>query len=194
MKLGVVLLAAGRSERFGSNKLLSDYGGRPLICRTLEAAKAVCADKACVVTGCAEVAAIARGYALDVVENHDAHLGQAHSVYLGIDAMQEMDAVLLLVCDQPRLTGASLARLLDAFCASAKGIACLQDETHMGNPAIFARRYFPELLSLSGDRGAKGILRAHTDDLLVVPCLYGGELADADTPQALEEIRRTEEN
>ena len=188
-RLGVVLLAAGKSKRFGSNKLLADYGGKPLIVRALEAAGAVSACRTCVVTGCAQIADLARENGFDVIENSDAHLGQSHSIHLGISDMREMDAVLLMVCDQPRLTGESLVRLADAFCASGTRIACLQDETHMGNPAIFAKAYYPQLLALSGDRGAKAILKGNPDDLLAVSCVYAHELADADTPQELESIR-----
>lgn len=194
MKLGVVLLAAGRSERFGSNKLLASFGGKPLILRALEAANALSADKSLVVTGRAEIAALAHAQGFEAIMNPDAHLGQSHSIHLGLAAMQDMDAVLLMVCDQPRLTGASLVRLAASFCASPKGIACLKDETHLGNPAIFSKAYFPELLALSGDRGAKGILKAHPDDLLVVSCVSAHELADADTPQALEDMQRLSAN
>ncbi|MBQ7887725.1 MAG: nucleotidyltransferase family protein [Clostridia bacterium] len=188
MKLGVVLLAAGRSERFGSDKLLAGFNGRPMICRALEAMRAVPCAKACVITGSGEVAALAKDYGFDMIPNSEPRLGQSHSIHLGVQAMQEMDALLFLVGDQPRLTGRSLMRLLDAFMASDKGIACLRDGTHMGNPAVFAMKYAPELLALSGDRGAKGILRAHQDDLLIVDCAYPHELADADTPQALARL------
>ena len=188
MKLGGVLLAAGKSERFGSNKLLASFGGRPLVCRVLEAMRTVPAARLCVVTGSDEIVALARKYGFDVIRNDSPQLGQSHSIRLGIRAMQDMDAVLLLVGDQPMLTGASLSRLVQVFAESDKGIACLRDETHMGNPAVFAAKYVPELLALSGDRGAKGILRAHEQDLLIVDCMYPGELADADTPQALENL------
>ncbi len=189
MKLGVVLLAAGRSARFGGNKLLADFGGRPLICRTLEAAKAVCAQKICVVASDDDVAALACLHGYCVIRNDAPQLGQAHSIRLGISAVQDMDAALLLVCDQPGLMGGTLKRLMQEFAASEKGIACLRDETHMGNPAVFSKAYFPQLLALSGDRGAKGILRMHEDDLLVISCVHAEELADADTPEALENIR-----
>ena len=186
MKLGVVLLAAGRSERFGSNKLLADFRGRPMVCCVLEALRAVPAEKICVVIGSDQVAMLVREYGCSVIRNNTPQLGQAHSICLGVLAMQDMDAVLLMAGDQPKITGESLASLVSAFCASSKGIACLRDETHMGNPAVFSKAYFPQLLALSGDRGAKGILRANEDDLLVVSCVHQGELADADTPQELE--------
>lgn len=192
IKLGVVLLAAGRSERFGSNKLLANLDGRPLVCHALEAMRAAPAARLCVVTGSDGIAALACEYGYAVIRNDLPQLGQSHSVRLGVRAMQDMDAVLLLVGDQPMLTGASLSRLVQAFAESEKGIACLRDETHMGNPAVFAAKYYPELLALSGDRGAKGILRTHEHDLLVVDCVQSGELADADTPQALAVIMQSQ--
>ena len=189
MKLGVVLLAAGKSVRFGSNKLLADYCGRPMVCCVLEALQLLFADKICVVAGDDSVAALAHEYGCDVICNHEPQIGQSHSIHLGVSAMKDMDAALLVAGDQPRLTGESLCALVEAFCASPKGLACLRDETHMGNPAVFSKAYFPQLLALSGDRGAKRILTAYQEDLLVVSCLYQGELADADTPQALESLQ-----
>ena len=186
MKIGAVLLAAGRSERFGSDKLLAGFAGKPMICRALETMSAFPAARKCVIAGSDQVAALSGEYGFSVICNSEPQLGQSYSIRLGVAAMQDLDAVLLMVADQPGLTQASLARLAEAFAAAQKGIACLRDETHMGNPAIFAKAYFPQLLALEGDRGAKGILKAHPEDLMVVPCAHRGELADADTPQQLE--------
>ena len=190
MKLGVVLLAAGKSERFGANKLLAGFYGRPMVCCALEAAATLKAERTAVVTGCGEVACLAEGYGFEVIVNDSPQLGQSHSIFLGVDAMQDMDAVLLMVCDQPQLTSASLERLVQRFTRAEQGIACLRDGTHVGNPALFSRRYFGELLALQGDRGAKGVLRAHEDDLLVVDTIGPDELADADTPDMLDAMRK----
>ena len=189
IRLGVLLLAAGRSCRFGENKLLADFRGKPMICRAFDAACALCASQLAVVTGSDEIAHLALARGFDVIENREPELGQAHSICLGVNAMGEMDALLLMVCDQPLLTGGSLVRLLEGFCCGTKGIACLRDATHMGNPAVFSAAYYPQLLALRGDRGAKGVLRAHEDDLLVVQAIHENELCDADTPQALAYIR-----
>ena len=190
MKLGAVLLAAGQSERFGSNKLLADFGGRPMVCRVMEAMKQIRADRFAAVVSCSEVAALAHECGFDVIYNDAPALGQAHSVVLAAKQMRDMDTLLFAAGDQPLLTGKSLERLIAGFKESGRGIACLADKTHRGNPAVFAKAYFPELLARSGDRGAKGILRAHENDLLVVPSFRENELADADTPEALEAIRR----
>ena len=192
MKLGAVLLAAGRSERFGGNKLLADYCGRPMVCRALEAATALRVARTAVVTGCGEIARLAEAYGCEVLTNDAPQLGQSHSICLGVRAVQDMDAVLLMVCDQPRLTAASVERLVQRFACSGKSVACLRDGTHMGNPAVFARQCFDELLALQGDRGAKGVLRAHEDDLLVVDTVGPDELADADTPDMLAALCKGE--
>ena len=188
MRLGVVLLAAGRGERFGANKLLADYRGRPMLCAALDALRQCGAARMAAVVSCDEAARLAREYGCEVIWNDAPAAGQSHSIALSVDAMREMDAVLFLAADQPRLKAGSLARLIEQHRLSSKGLACLQDETHRGNPAIFSAAYYAELSALSGDRGAKGILRAHEDDLLVVSCLCPHELADADTPEALAEI------
>lgn len=189
MKLGVVLLAAGKSVRFGSNKLLADFCGQTMVCRMMDTAKALEAERLAAIVSCDEVAKLARDRGFEVIQNEAPELGQARSVVLGAAFMADMDAVLFLAGDMPLLTGESLRLLMTRFEASGKGIACLADETHRGNPAVFSRSYFPALLSLEGDRGAKRILRDNGADLLVVPCLYANELADADTPEMLERIQ-----
>lgn len=185
MKLGVALLAAGMGSRFGGNKLLAGYRGQPLICRAMETLCALPAARRVAVVSDERVTALAQTYGFELVFNDAPQLGQGRSVALAISALLDMDAVLLMLGDQPRVSGESLLRLAGAFEQSGKGLACLSDETHAGNPAVFSRRYFDRLMALAGDRGAKGILRQNPDDLVVVPCAHPYELTDADTPQAL---------
>lgn len=189
MKIGAVLLAAGRGERFGANKLLADFDGRPMVCCALDVLKQLNMGRTVVVASNMEVEALGRAYGFDVIINDAPQLGQARSVRLGVACMVDMDAILLMVADQPLLTAQSLAALLSAFESGRQGIACLRDQTHSGNPAVFMRVYFEQLLRLEGDRGAKGILRANPEDLTVVDCLHSMELADADDPLALECLR-----
>ena len=191
MKLGAVLLAAGQGRRFAKeqpdagSKLLFPVNGKPLVCHAMDALAALGARRTAVVTGDARIEALSLARGFDVVKNAEPERGQGHSIALGVFAMEDMDAALLLAADQPLLTVDSLRRLARAYEESGKGLACLRDETHWGNPAVFSRAYFPALRALDGDRGAKRILLAHEDDLLLVPCLLPGELADVDTPQAL---------
>ena len=99
-----------------------------------------------------------------------------------------MDALLLMAGDQPLVRPETLTRLLRAFEAGGRGMACLMDGTHRGNPAVFRQAYFGQLAALTGDRGAGALLCGNEADLLVVPCADADELSDADTPQALERI------
>ena len=112
-----------------------------------------------------------------------------------VERMNEESAnALLKVMEEPPegvlflLTADSLTALLAAFRRTGR-VACLEDESHRGNPAVFPAACFDELLALRGDCGAKGVLRAHGDELTVVSCRFPGELADADEPQALALLR-----
>ena len=194
MRLAAVLLAAGKSERFGRNKLLADFKGRPMISYPLQAVSAVRAEHMAVIAGSGRIAELAYGHGFDVVENCQPELGQSHSIHLGVRyAMaRNADALLLCVGDQPLLTGESLCRLMAAFAQGGKGMACLRDGTHAGNPAVFSKAYFPALLALNGDRGAKSILRAHEDDLILVCCAGEYELDDCDTQSAMASLRAAE--
>lgn len=190
MNIGAVLLAAGQSSRFGKNKLLEDFCGTPVVCRAMDALCQVKASRMAVVTGCREVEALGRSHGFSVIVNGAPQAGLSHSITLGVRAMADMDAVLLVAADMPLLTGDSLCALVRAFVAGGYPAACLGDETHWGNPALFSRACFGALCALAGDRGAKGVLRSLEGRALVVPCLHPGELADADTPQLLAQLAK----
>ena len=191
MRLGAVLLAAGLGTRWRTgNKLLADFGGKPMICRAMDALAELGCERAAVVTGNGRIVTLAEEYGMQVVRNDEPELGMSHSIALGVRAMRDMDAILLMAADQPLLTGASLRALVDAQRESCKGIACLRDETHWGNPAVFSSKYFDALLALTGDAGAKRVLRENEDDLRIVDCLHPHELQDADDPDALTQLLR----
>ena len=189
MNIGAAVLAAGLSTRFGENKLLAPLGEKPLLAHALDALSGAqgIARRAAVVSD-ARVAELVRGCGVQVIVNGEPARGQAHSVVLAAQAMRDMDALLLMAGDQPLLRADTLTRLIRAFERSGKGIACLQDATHRGNPAVFSAAYFDRLCALSGDRGAGRLLREFEGDLLVIGCTDADELADADTPQALMRI------
>lgn len=191
MRLGAVLLAAGRSRRFGQeDKLLCDMGGQTMLSRAIKTLGALDADAHAAVVSSGETARLAAGASFDVVRNAEPEAGLSRTIALGVlwARARDCDAVLLAVADQPLLTVDSLTALLAAFRRTGR-VACLADESHRGNPAVFPSSCFDELLALCGDCGAKGVLRAHEDELTIVRCRYPCELADADEPQALERLR-----
>ena len=187
-RLGVVILAAGSSSRFGGNKLLAHFRGRPVIEHALELASACGAVRMAVVAADPDLITLVRSRGIEVIVNDAPSLGQAHSIVLGVSAMEDMEAVLLMAADQPLLTRESMMQLISRYALSEKGLACLSDATHFGNPAVFSRAYFGALKQLKGDRGAKPLLKQHGHDLLIVRCAGDMELFDVDTKEALKTL------
>jgi len=192
MKLCAALLAAGRGERFGRNKLLADFDGRPLVCRAMDLAESLRLEHTAVVTGCSEIAALAGVYGFEVIANERADLGQSHSIHLAVLWARQCsaDALLICACDQPLLTGESIKRLIVGFKGRGRKLACLEDGTHRGNPAVFSSECFDQMLELSGDCGARGILEANAQELTVIRCAKENELCDCDTPQEMDQLRK----
>lgn len=183
LKFGCLVMAAGNASRFGANKLGAAIEGKPLIRRTLETIPAQAFVEVCVVTQYDFVAELAEEFGFAVVRNERPEDGVSRTVRLGLAHLQETcDAVLFLVADQPFLRSETLLRLL------AQG-----DETHIivpvcgtrrGNPCLFPRKYYPELLALEGDRGGRVVIRAHEDAVICVDA-DERELLDVDTPEIL---------
>src|SRR6202012_1057437 len=122
-----------------------------------------------------------------IVDNPQWQQGMATSIHAGVAAASDYDAILLLTCDQPAVTPFHLLQLL-VVSEEAQRIAASTYAGRTGVPAIFPRRYFPELRALTGDSGARHLLQTNKQDVVEVP-LENGEL-DLDTPESLQAIRR----
>lgn len=187
MKLGCVIMAAGVSSRFGENKLLQDFLGKPLFAYVLDAAEDVF-EKTAVVTGYEPVEAYAEKMGFLPVKNEHLQLGISHTVQLGLEAMDDCDGVVFATADQPLLSKETFLRLKEAFVAEPNCIHAVSADGKRGNPCLFPREFSPELLALEGDVGGGAVIKAHPDclRLLEVP---SEELLDCDTPLALEKCR-----
>ena len=186
--IGCVVMAAGSSSRFGSeNKLLANFGGRPLVHRAMDAVPPVC--KTVVVTGYAEIAAEAARRGFAVVRNDRPEDGASRTVRLGTEALSDCEAILFIVGDQPGLTRAGAELVLAAHRAQPDAICAAAHNGKRGNPCLFPREFFEELTALAGDRGGSAVIRRH-EDRLVLTELPAEALADIDT---VEELRQMEE-
>lgn len=203
MKLGIVLLAAGNSRRFGSNKLLYEIEGKPMYVRALETMKGLreqmstfdgasetrevaggpsgllCA-RITVVTQYAEIGAYAKARGIHVVYNPHPEEGIASSLRLGLLENLDADACLFAVSDQPWLSTETLGAMVGRFRICGEGIVCAASGGVPGNPCIFAKRYYEELLSLTGDRGGKQVVKAHMEDVELFEVEEKRELEDMD--------------
>ena len=168
-----ILLAAGQSTRFGRQKLLELWQGEPLVRKT-----ARCFLEGGVEPLLAVVSADRRlvdalaGLPLTTVENEHPEQGISGSIAIGLGALPEgTEAALIGVADQPYLTPEAIRALVNAF--SPGRIIVPRWGDHRGNPPVFDRGFFPELLALRGDRGGQRVIAAHADAVTEVPLPAG---------------------
>jgi molybdenum cofactor cytidylyltransferase len=193
-KVAAVILAAGRSTRMGGpNKLLAELGGKTLVRIVAEQALASKASDVIVVTGhqAAEVEKSLQGLKLKFVRNPDFAEGLASSVKTGIAAVPEAaDAAVVCLGDMPLIDAHLIDRLIAAFAPDRGGLIALPvSDGRRGNPVLWSRRFFSELMTLDGDIGARHLIAKHGEAVAEVPVEGHGAFLDIDTPQALEAAR-----
>lgn len=182
--LGAVL-AAGASRRLGTPKQLLPWGGGTLLGHAAAAACGSRCERVVVIVGHRPDAmrlALA-GMPIETLVNPDWEEGMASSVRMAVRTASDLaaDGVLLSVCDQPSISPAVLDALLDRFeCDPARAVASAYAGT-VGVPAVFGSRWYPHLLALTGDAGARRVLRDHPDEISVIPWEDGA--ADVDNPE-----------
>lgn len=178
-----VLLAAGHSRRFGSDKLMHEVAGRPMVRWAMEALPA--GMPGVIVTRSERVAALAAEYpALQVVSCPPEGDDVALSIRLGLSALPEdAEGAMFLVCDQPWLSRRSVARLALCFSRQPEKIWMLCHAERQGNPCVFPRSLFPELMALPPRQGGKHVLRRHESLCARCSCLEPWELEDMDEYQ-----------
>lgn len=166
-----LLLAAGGARRMGRPKQLLPWRGTSLVRGAAETALASRCRELVVVLGARadEVGAELSDLPLRTCLNPDWREGIASSLRAGVAELGcEAEAVLVVLADQPRVDAALLDRLIARWQESGLGLAASAYAGGVGVPALFARRYFPELRGLSGDRGARALLETHADDCVQV--------------------------
>lgn len=184
MKLGLIMLAAGNSRRFGSNKLLYRIEGKPMYLRTLEqlikVKKHFISCNITVVTQYGEIGRKAEELGAQVCYNPHPERGISSSLKIGLAANQNAEACLFAVTDQPWLTAETILALLERYRASDCQIACVSHNGKLGNPCIFSRKYYPELLKLEGDIGGKRVILSHREDTVTMEVEDEKQLLDMD--------------
>lgn len=181
--IGCVILAAGSAERFGSNKLLTDISGKPMIDRAFDAIPAEKLSDIIVVTQYDAIAELADQRGFRTIINHHPELGISRSVMLGTTALKDhCDGILYQVADQPWLKRESVSRMIDVFRNHPDHIVSMSSSEKRGNPCIFPKAYFNELCALSGDKGGRAVIERHEDHLILFE-VSAVELTDVDTPK-----------
>lgn len=198
--VGCVIMASGRSTRFGSNKLLAPFGGQPLLCRAFAATHTPLVAERVVVTRHAQVQELCNAQGIPVVL-HDLP-GRNDTVRLGLAALLErrpdLAGCVFLPGDQPLLRRATVDQLLTAFAQTQKETervifrlgapAGNGPDPLVGSPVLFSNGFFPELLTLPEGKGGSVLLHKYPTLVHTACIAQPEELADTDTPAALAQL------
>jgi len=181
----IIILAAGQSSRLGKPKQLLPYQNTNLLQHSINTALKLPYRPVVVVLG-AFADDILSGITpkpIDVIINTHWEEGMASSIRAGIDYLQksaQVDDAIIMLCDQPHVDAGLLSQIVKTRQQSGKGIvACGYNDT-VGVPVLFDQKYFPELLDLAGQEGAKKLLTTHTSDTVTIPFPMGAVDIDTD--------------
>jgi CTP:molybdopterin cytidylyltransferase MocA len=194
--IAAAVLAAGRGQRFGGDvpKVLAPFRGRPLVAHALAAATASGLAPVLVVVGNAAdtVTTMLSNENIVVVRNDQWQRGIASSLVAALcDLMPRTDvnAVVVGLADQPLVGAEAYCRLAAAYDDGAR-LAVATYHGVRGNPVLLAREHWDEAMALTGDEGARVLLRRH--GATEVPCDGTGSPTDVDTPADLEALEPLE--
>ena len=189
-----VILAAGKSERFGAAKLLCPFRGKSLLMHAVEAVKGVVKGPVVVVTGAwkVDVEPALEGSGVTIVYNEWFGEGMAASIRKGIAALtgagEHIDGTFVLVGDQPYVDTELLERMLLRQEMTRLPIVASHYDEIIGTPVLFHKMMFPHLLELTGDKGARSILQENPDRVATV--LFPDGATDIDTPEDYERLTK----
>ena len=188
--VGGLLLAAGQSNRMGdTNKMLVEIDGTPMVALAARALIASGASPVVVVLG-HEPAAVEEalgGLRVMFVRNPDYADGLSTSLKAGLSALPDQcNGAVIALGDMPGVTAADIDSLIDAFDPMAGHTICVPTyHGKRGNPVLWGRRYFAEMIVVSGDVGARHLIGENLDQVVEVKRDNPGVLIDLDTPEAV---------
>ncbi len=191
-RIAAIVLAAGRSTRMGSNKLLAELNGKPLLAQTVAQIEASGVDEIVVVTGHqrAQIESALADTSVKLVHNPDYAEGLASSLAAGINAVKNFDACFVCLGDMPLIRSDDMKRMIAAFDINeARTVVAPARGRKLGNPVLWGKEHFTDLMALKGDRGARSLLETRRDAIVEIAVEHDGIMMDADTPEALTEIK-----
>jgi molybdenum cofactor cytidylyltransferase len=190
-KTALILLAAGESSRMGVPKQLLMYKNRSLLQISIDAAALSKTQYQLLVLGekYAQILSEIKLGKMEVIVNSKWQKGMASTLKLGLEYVVEkgdFDQIVVILCDQPFITSELIDQLISTQNSTGKGIvACHYKETN-GVPVLFTKKYYPELLKLNGQEGAKKIIYEHSNDLALVDFELG--IIDIDTREDYRDL------
>jgi len=192
--IAALVLGAGKSSRMGGpNKLLAEIAGRPLVRIVVEEALASRAHPVIVVTGHQRerVEAVLAGLPIAFVHNPHFADGLGTSLKTGIGVLPaDTDGVIVCLGDMPQVDAKLIDRLIEAFDPEGGALVVVPTiDGKRGNPVVWSRRFFPDLMTVEGDVGARHLIGRYSEVVAEVPLTGTAALTDVDTPEALMAVK-----
>jgi molybdenum cofactor cytidylyltransferase len=193
-RIAGLLLAAGRSTRMGGpNKLLEEINGKPLVRIATEHVLASRARPVIVVIGHQKerVERALAGLPVTFVHNPDFAEGLSTSLKAGIAAVPtEADGAVVCLGDMPQVSASLIDKLIAAFDPERGALVAIPTlGGKRGNPVLWSRRFFSDLMAVEGDVGARHLIGGYGEAVVEVPVEDAAALTDVDTPAALTAVR-----
>ncbi|MFD2287638.1 NTP transferase domain-containing protein [Pedobacter petrophilus] len=184
MNTGIIILAAGNSSRLGRPKQLLKFKDKTLIELTIDAALKTPFKPIVVVLGAfADRIQEKLSAEIQFIINERWQEGMASGIAAGLAEIlkhsPELENIMIAVSDQPFINAKVLLELQEKQFSTKKGIIASRYAQTTGTPALFNKKYFPQLLSLTGNNGAKSMLKLHDNDVETVAFALGN--IDIDT-------------
>ena len=193
-KISSIILAAGNSSRLsGETKQLLEFQGKTFLRRSAETALAANFYSTVVVLGAnpENMRKEIEDLQVKIAVNENWAIGMNSSIKTGLAELikeENIDAVVIMLCDQPLVTTETLLNLCEAFIQTGKPIAACQYENTVGVPALFSSEVFGELMSLHESEGAKKIIEKYEGKTALVAAPEAG--LDVDTLEDYEKLKR----
>ena len=194
MIVGAVVLAAGKSERMGQNKLLLPLNGKTVIDNVLDALSDAGIDEQVIVVGYKPKEIIEavqpRLNKLKLTINWDYEKGMTSSFQNGLQVLRRVDAVFLVLGDEPIFDSKVLCSMIEQMQNKRRG-ALIVSPIHMGkkeHPLLFHSQLFEEIFDLKGTETIREVLYRHEDKLLKIESPQW-TVMDIDTPEDYRAVR-----
>jgi molybdenum cofactor cytidylyltransferase len=194
-RIAAIVLAAGKSLRMGTNKMLANFRGEPMLRVTVASIANSSVDQIIVVTGHERLKAeaILNGIKLRTVHNPHFADGLSTSLRCGLEAISETaDAAIICLGDMPLIEPHLIDRLIAAYNpVEQRTIVVPTYRGQLGNPVLWGANHFIKLMSLEGDRGARSLIDQLRAEVVEIESTTNAVLRDADTPEALADLAHT---
>ena len=200
-KISAIIMASGKSERMGTNKLLLEYRGMTFIENTLEKVLKENFYEFAIVVSDKKVKRKVQDYIKNletdekkiyIVDNKKSEKGQSESIKIGLKTLGKCDGYMFFSCDQPFLTSDTIKKILKNF--NPERITIPEYNGKRSLPVIFGENFKEELLKLEGDTGGKTVISNHPDKIRTVEIENSDEGKDIDTKEDYEMLKKGEQD